>query len=49
MTISAAVQSFREDEDLLPSRQARIACRTGMAGSTAGVANGFVQDRKSVV
>ena len=43
MTISAAAQTFREDGDLLASRQARLACRSGMASSTAGIANGFVQ------
>src|ERR1700691_1447847 len=49
MTISAAVQSFREGEDLLPSRQARLAYRSGMAESTAGVANGFVQGNLAIL
>src|ERR1700676_5485455 len=49
MTISAAVQPFRKDEELLPSRQARLACRAGMAGSTAGVANGFVQGNLAIL
>ena len=49
MTISAAVQSFREGEDLLPSRQARLAYRSGMAESTAGVAGGFVQGNLAIL
>jgi uncharacterized protein YcsI (UPF0317 family) len=49
MMISAAVQSFREGEDLLPSRQARLACRTGTAGSTAGMADGFVQGNLAIL
>ena len=49
MTISAAVQSFREGGDLLPSRQARLAYRSGMAESTAGVANGFVQGNLAIL
>ena len=49
MTISAAVESFREGEDLLPSRQARLACRTGAAATTAGVANGFVQGNLAIL
>jgi uncharacterized protein YcsI (UPF0317 family) len=49
MMISAAVQPFREGEDLLPSRQARLACRTGTAGSTAGMADGFVQGNLAIL
>jgi uncharacterized protein YcsI (UPF0317 family) len=49
MTISAVVQSFREGEDLLPSRRARLACRTGTAVTTAGVANGFVQGNLAIL
>src|ERR1700722_7493530 len=49
MTISAAVQSFREGEDLLSSRQARLAYRSGMAESTAGVAGGFVQGNLGIL
>src|SRR6187399_2624933 len=33
----------RDTADLSPSVAARLACRTGMASSTAGVANGYVQ------
>jgi len=43
MTVLAAEQRFRGDPDVLPSLQARLACRAGMATTTAGVANGFVQ------
>ena len=35
--------------DLLPSVAARHACRTGMASSTAGVANGFVQGNLAIL
>jgi uncharacterized protein YcsI (UPF0317 family) len=49
MMISAAVQSFREGEDLLPSRQARLACRTGAVVSTAGMADGFVQGNLAIL
>ena len=49
MTISAPAQTFREDGDLLASRQARLACRSGMASSTAGVANGFVQGNLAIL
>ena len=35
--------------DLLPSVAARHACRTGMAASTAGVANGFVQGNLAIL
>src|SRR4249920_899431 len=49
MTILAAGQSLREDQDSLPSRQARLACRAGMATSTAGVANGFVQGNLAIL
>src|ERR1700761_8355256 len=49
MTISAAVQTLRDGEDLLASRQARLAYRSGKAGSTAGVANGFVQGNLAIL
>src|ERR1700728_1119034 len=49
MAISAAVHSSREGEDLLPSRQARLAYRSGMAESTAGVAKGFVQGNLAIL
>ena len=35
--------------ELLPSRQARLAYRAGKAGSTAGVANGFVQGNLAIL
>ena len=34
---------------MLPSRQARLACRAGMATTTAGVANGFVQGNLAIL
>ena len=49
MTILAARQQFQESQDALPSRQARLAYRAGMAGSTAGVANGFVQGNLAIL
>ena len=35
--------------DMLPSVAARHACRTGMASTTAGVANGFVQGNLAIL
>src|SRR5262249_31022063 len=49
MTISTAGQQFREHQGSLPSRQARLACRAGMAATTAGVANGFVQGNLAIL
>jgi uncharacterized protein YcsI (UPF0317 family) len=37
------------EQDLLPSQQARLACRAGMAATTAGVANGFVQGNLAIL
>jgi uncharacterized protein YcsI (UPF0317 family) len=48
MTVLAAEQRF-SGEPLLPSHQARLACRNGMASSTAGVANGFVQGNLAIL
>ena len=36
-------------EPMLPSLQARLACRAGMATTTAGVANGFVQGNLAIL
>jgi len=49
MTVLAAEQRFRGDTDALPSLQARLACRAGMATTTAGVANGFVQGNLAIL
>jgi uncharacterized protein YcsI (UPF0317 family) len=49
MTISSAVRSLPEGEDLLPSHEARLAYRSGKAGSTAGVAKGFVQGNLAIL
>ena len=37
------------EPEMLPSLEARLACRAGMAGSTAGVANGFVQGNLAIL
>jgi len=49
MTISAVAETFRKDGDLAASRQARLACRGGAIGSTAGIANGFVQGNLAIL
>src|SRR5919198_1668290 len=49
MTVLAATQPFHADRDILPSLQARLACRNGMATTTAGVANGYVQGNLAVL
>src|SRR5260370_22548960 len=49
MPISAAVQSFHGGEGSLPSREARLGYRAGEAGSTAGVATGFVQGNLAIL
>ncbi len=46
MTVFAAQQS---EQDMLPSLEARLACRNGMASTTAGVANGFVQGNLAIL
>ncbi|KJC59247.1 hypothetical protein UP10_19505 [Bradyrhizobium sp. LTSPM299] len=48
MTDFAAAQRSSEQSSL-PSRDARLACRNGMASSTAGVANGFVQGNLAIL
>ena len=48
MTVFAAEQKFL-DGNVLPSLQARLACRGGMALTTAGVANGFVQGNLAIL
>ena len=48
MTVLVAAQQF-PTEGSLPSREARLACRNGMASSTAGVANGFVQGNLAIL
>ena len=37
------------EPEMLPSLQARLACRAGMATTTAGVANGFVQGNLAIL
>ena len=54
MTVFAAVhqtsgQTPGDGAEILPSRKARIDCRAGMASSTAGIANGFVQGNLAIL
>ena len=49
MTILAAAQQSPGNKDTLPSLQARLAYRAGLAASTAGVANGFVQGNLAIL
>src|ERR1700738_1558045 len=49
MTVLVAEQGLRGDKEALPSLQARLACRAGMATSTAGIANGFVQGNLAIL
>jgi uncharacterized protein YcsI (UPF0317 family) len=49
MTVLTAAQPFRGGEDMLPSLEARLACRNGMASTTAGVANGYVQGNLAIL
>jgi uncharacterized protein YcsI (UPF0317 family) len=48
MTVFAAEQKIL-DETTLPGLRARLACRAGMASTTAGVANGFVQGNLAIL
>ena len=49
MTLFGTSQQFEAERDTLASRQARLACRTGMATTTAGIANGFVQGNLAIL
>ena len=49
MTVLTAEQRFIGDKDQVPSLQARLACRAGMATTTAGVASGFVQGNLAIL
>ncbi|MGE5157875.1 MAG: putative hydro-lyase [Gemmatimonas sp.] len=49
MTAFVAGQQLHGEEEMLPSRQARLACRAGMASTTAGVAPGFVQGNLAIL
>ena len=52
MTVFAAQQNPGQtsgEEKLLSSLEARLACRNGMASTTAGVANGFVQGNLAIL
>src|SRR5690348_11860223 len=49
MTVLAGQRGLREDEGRLPSLQARLDCRAGMARTTAGIANGYVQGNLAIL
>ena len=49
MTILAADQAAVGKLAVLPSLQARLACRGGLAVTTAGIANGFVQGNLAIL
>src|SRR6201981_982796 len=52
MTVFASQQDPGQtsvEEKLLPSLEARLACRNGMASTTAGVAKGFVQGNLAIL
>ena len=44
-----SLKAVRDERAMLPSVAARHACRSGMASSTAGVANGFVQGNLAIL
>jgi uncharacterized protein YcsI (UPF0317 family) len=48
MTVFAAAQQSPDRADL-PSHQARLDCRAGMASTTAGIANGYVQGNLAIL
>src|SRR5689334_8711800 len=49
--IASLAKKEHEDREgeMLPSLQARLACRAGMASTTAGIANGFVQGNLAIL
>ena len=49
MIFGLAKKDKRTEREMLPSLQARLACRDGMASSTAGIANGFVQGNLAIL
>ncbi len=48
-SLASAERPNLDTADLSPSVAARLACRTGMASSTAGVANGYVQGNLAIL
>ena len=48
-SLARTEQGGGDTANLSPSVVARHACRTGMASTTAGVANGFVQGNLSIL
>jgi uncharacterized protein YcsI (UPF0317 family) len=49
MTVFAPEQHFESADAALPAHQVRLACRAGLAESTAGVAPGFVQGNLAIL
>jgi uncharacterized protein YcsI (UPF0317 family) len=49
MTVFAAEQQTRDSEAMLPSHRARLDCRAGMAATTSGIANGYVQGNLAIL
>src|SRR3974390_704568 len=47
--LNRKAQSDLPGEQRLPSLEARLACRAGMASTTAGIANGFVQGNLAIL
>ena len=47
--LNRKAQSNPPGEQRLPSLEARLACRAGMANTTAGIANGFVQGNLAIL
>src|SRR5215831_9082656 len=49
MTVFAAEQQTKDSEAMLPSHRARLDCRAGMAVTTSGIANGYVQGNLAIL
>src|SRR5436305_1439370 len=49
MIFGLAKKDKSAGREMLPSLKARLACRAGMASSTAGIANGYVQGNLAIL
>jgi uncharacterized protein YcsI (UPF0317 family) len=49
MTVFAAEQQTSDSQGILPSHKARLDCRAGMAVTTSGIANGYVQGNLAIL
>src|ERR1700755_2589958 len=49
MTVLAAEQTLRGNDAVVPSQKARLDFRNGVAATTAGVANGYVQGNLAIL